>query len=837
MDELSDHDTVPAKKLRLSEEDDFTSGPVISNKNNVDTDSQKTVDYSMGSDLDSQGLEQGDTGQLVVRKQQNGDVERDPDPDETCQKKPKLEKIESVFKDAKLIASIISGTDVEKMYESLKSKRRNPNRVDIVMNAILEDAGIRRKRRNVEEEDTSSLLLADFVSVIDKAMANMESLPLTAEEIQHLLREEGNRPDRVDRVFAKILRQVYRPKHFSDEDVRKVISQMPEANPDLVRKLLSDTQGQGQADMVKHVISILKNNTVPSLTKDDSISNDPTVSNDPLFKDMKIVKKIVPHRDPNEIYAYLEAHYEKKNRIKLVIEELMNVVDPEDPDHNDIEVKDTEKPSIPGVRGLEEELQELKEIFPDCDPNYLYNALEDRRDDKDRVKNLAIGMLEKKDYPRLKEMLDNESKLKKKQKVIQATFQMKDFLAKFPDPETFFCDKSKVMTNNYKKHVSVQLQNDFQTLSEEYLQQIMEENNFCLILCKRVVLTNISELGEFMFELFLSTPRPLLPLPDEPDELFFNEVLYLRHEEEIRDHLKEQRMMKQLRRDEAGANGELLPCECCFDDECLFEDMTSCQDGHLFCKECVRRSSEVVIGDGKCSFPCLTDNCEYQFPVPVLQEVMSPNMFSILLRRMQEEEVKQAAIPDLVSCPFCSFATIISNPDDKVFKCLNPECLKESCRLCSELSHIPLRCNEVEKQGETDMRTYIETRVTEAMLRKCHRCQKRFIKEEGCNKMTCTCGATQCYSCREEDIGYDHFNDRGCRNYQDSSELHVKEMEAAAEEARQQYLKDHPEAKDMVLKYDPVNHIEDVKKNPTYMWGGGRHENEYSDEENSDYDY
>ncbi|XP_069117648.1 LOW QUALITY PROTEIN: uncharacterized protein [Argopecten irradians] len=798
-DQVSEPDTVPAKKLRLSEEDEFTShnGLVISNENsdgdrNTCTDSQQTVDYSMGSDLDTQGLEKGDTGQLAVGKQENGDLE--PDTDQlTNHKKPALEKIESVFKDAKLIAGIINSTDVEKIYENLKRKRRTPNRVDIVMNAILEDAGLHKESKKVAD-DSSSLILADFVSVIDKAMANMDSLPLTAEEIQQFLREEGNRPDRVDRVFTKILRHVYGPRQITDKAVQQVISQVPEAKPDEVRKLMLDTQGQGQMDRENHVISILRNNGVPSLQKDDSIPNDPSVSNDPLFKDMKIVRKIVPHRDPNEIYAYLEAHYEKKNRIKLVIEELMNVVaEPDDTDRDGS--GDTDKLCIPGMGGLEDELQELKEIFPDCDPNYLYNALEDSKDDKDRVKTLAIRMLEKKDYPKLKEVLDNESKLKKKQKISQATFEMKEFLAKFPDPEVFFCDKNKVLTNNYKKHVTVQLQNHFQTLSEDYLQQIMEEHNFCLTLCKRTVLSSISELGEFMAELYLPTPRDLLPLPEDPDELFFNEVLYLRHEADIQNYLEEQKRLKRMRRDEASANGELLSCECCYDNECLFEDMTSCQDGHLFCKECVRRSSEVVIGDGKCSFPCLTDNCKYQFPLPVLQEVMSSHMFSILLRRMQEEEVKQADIPDLVSCPFCSFATIISNPDDKVFKCLNPECLKESCRLCGELNHIPLRCNEVEKQGETDMRTYIETRVTEAMLRKCHRCQKRFIKEEGCNKMTCTCGATQCYACREEDIDYSHFNNGGCNNYQDSTALHVREMEIAAAEAREQYLHDHPEAR------------------------------------------
>jgi TRIAD3 protein (E3 ubiquitin-protein ligase RNF216) len=43
-------------------------------------------------------------------------------------------------------------------------------------------------------------------------------------------------------------------------------------------------------------------------------------------------------------------------------------------------------------------------------------------------------------------------------------------------------------------------------------------------------------------------------------------------------------------------------------------------------------------------------------------------------------------------------------------------------RLCKEPNHIPLRCDEVEKGVELEMRKFIEEHVTEAMIRKCPRC-------------------------------------------------------------------------------------------------------------------
>lgn len=75
---------------------------------------------------------------------------------------------------------------------------------------------------------------------------------------------------------------------------------------------------------------------------------------------------------------------------------------------------------------------------------------------------------------------------------------------------------------------------------------------------------------------------------------------------------------------------------------------------------------------------CFID-CDGEFSLPTLQKVLSPTQFSILIGKKQEAEVIAAGLEGLVSCPFCHFASI-PPPEDKVFKCLNPECMKESCR-------------------------------------------------------------------------------------------------------------------------------------------------------------
>ncbi|ELU12923.1 hypothetical protein CAPTEDRAFT_155420 [Capitella teleta] len=233
--------------------------------------------------------------------------------------------------------------------------------------------------------------------------------------------------------------------------------------------------------------------------------------------------------------------------------------------------------------------------------------------------------------------------------------------------------------------------------------------------------------------------------------------------------------------------------------------MLSCPEGHLFCSECIRRSSEEILGLAKLDFPCLQAGCGSPFTLSTLQKALKPKTFDLLLRKIQETEIEQAGLDDLVKCPFCTFATIMPNPEDKVLYCKNPDCLRESCRLCQEPNHIPLRCEEVEKQGETDMRTFIEMRVSEAMLRTCWSCKKRFYKTEGCNKMTCSCGASMCYVCRKPVNDYEHFGGRKgqCPQSSNEAQLHQQEMEKALIEAKAKYQMEHPETAGLKLKHDP----------------------------------
>jgi hypothetical protein len=116
----------------------------------------------------------------------------------------------------------------------------------------------------------------------------------------------------------------------------------------------------------------------------------------------------------------------------------------------------------------------------------------------------------------------------------------------------------------------------------------------------------------------------------------------------------------------------------------------------------------------------------------------------------------------LLACPFCG--TQAELPCGvTVFACPNPSCGRESCSRCREAAHVPLRCDEVERDAETEARRKVEEAMTSARVRTCPnpKCGKPFYKTEGCNKMACPdCATLSCYICKQriaKQEGYAHF--------------------------------------------------------------------------------
>ncbi|XP_040840609.1 E3 ubiquitin-protein ligase RNF216-like [Ochotona curzoniae] len=214
----------------------------------------------------------------------------------------------------------------------------------------------------------------------------------------------------------------------------------------------------------------------------------------------------------------------------------------------------------------------------------------------------------------------------------------------------------------------------------------------------------------------------------------------------------------QMNEEQYKKDSQLIECRCCYG-QFPFEELTQCMDAHLFCKEClVRYAQEAVFGAGKSELSCMEGSCTCLFPTNELEKVLPQTILSKYYERLAEEEVAAAFASELVRCPSCNFRAVLDN-DVRKFSCPNPHCRKETCRNCRALwkVHDGLTCEELAGKDDTKFRTFIEEKMAAACIRKCHRCGTGLIKSEGCNHMSCRCGALMCYLCREPISGYDHF--------------------------------------------------------------------------------
>nr|XP_056722431.1 E3 ubiquitin-protein ligase RNF216 [Euleptes europaea] len=214
----------------------------------------------------------------------------------------------------------------------------------------------------------------------------------------------------------------------------------------------------------------------------------------------------------------------------------------------------------------------------------------------------------------------------------------------------------------------------------------------------------------------------------------------------------------QMNEEQYQKDGQMIECRCCYG-EFAFEELTQCADGHLFCKEClIKYAQEAVFGSGKSELSCMEGSCTCSFPTSELEKVLPEDILRKYYERKAEEEVAAACADELVRCPYCNFPALLDK-EVKRFSCPNPRCRKETCRKCQGLwkEHMNLTCEQLAEKDDIKYRTSIEEKMTAARIRKCHKCATGLIKSEGCNRMSCRCGAQMCYLCRAAINGYDHF--------------------------------------------------------------------------------
>lgn len=477
----------------------------------------------------------------------------------------------------------------------------------------------------------------------------------------------------------------------------------------------------------------------------------------------------------------------------------------------------------PPLDPMEEALKNLHSLFPDVKDDYLQSLLDKwaHIPPNEAINNACNELLEKNDYPRKSAIL-SVPPTKSPVEVQKEKDYMKDF--------------SSHVSRTYALQCLQLLQNDFRMIPVKYIRMGLARFRNHYAPSRSYLQEQLRVSMDFSATATSTTTsapqgtNTTVPVTNSTDDLGFSQPPKIRLlkcgrspvfsylyrsdlDEELQRELefvKKYELSKTEEKDRILAltindkqyeeEGQKIECGCCYGDV-AFEDMVQCLEGHLFCASCLMNyAKEAAFGQGKATLVCMSDGCDGTFPMSQLRKALPTNILEKYEDRVQEESLLLAQMDDFVRCPSCEFAAILP-PEDKVFKCQNPSCAKETCRYCKEewSDHFGLKCKEVEKTAQKDVRLSYEERMTMAKIRKCPKCGCEFTKSDGCNKMTCRCGAKMCYVCRKPNIGYNHFcqhpKDPGkscttcksCSLWTDPSEddnRAVKELEKEALEAK-----------------------------------------------------
>ncbi|XPS75155.1 RBR-type E3 ubiquitin transferase [Ascochyta lentis] len=285
-----------------------------------------------------------------------------------------------------------------------------------------------------------------------------------------------------------------------------------------------------------------------------------------------------------------------------------------------------------------------------------------------------------------------------------------------------------------------------------------------------------------------------------------------------RRKIEEEEQAEEANLQQAKMNNQMGECQCCFTEYPL-NRMIGCggKDTHLFCMDCPRQYIENEMGQSKCRPVCFASTeCKSTFSRKQLKQVLSDRTFERLEHMQQQEDLAAAGLDFLSECPFCDFKMECPPVDeDREFRCQSKKCGKTSCRLCQKETHIPLTCEEAQKDDKLTLRHVVEEAMSAALIRKCNKCNHPFVKDHGCNKMSCThCGNKQCYICSKNVNNYEHFGDvnKGrCALHDNVEDVHEQEVKKAAEEAMAKVKAENPTLSDADLMVEVSDRVKQAE--------------------------
>ncbi|PBK78443.1 hypothetical protein ARMSODRAFT_1077998 [Armillaria solidipes] len=236
-------------------------------------------------------------------------------------------------------------------------------------------------------------------------------------------------------------------------------------------------------------------------------------------------------------------------------------------------------------------------------------------------------------------------------------------------------------------------------------------------------------------------------------------IITVRGGEEVRLHL-DNHITESLKPINVNVAPESHTCPICFDDVSTPFQLVC---GHVYCTGCIRHFLTSAAETGVFPLVCMGSEsiCGTPISIPVIQKFLPQPAFNHLLETIftthvdkHPQEFRYCKTPDCMQIYRRSEAV-------SVLRC--PSCFSEICSSCGEDSHERLSCED----ARIHTNPAEQERMSEAWflqqrgIKKCPTCSRLIEKTEGCNHMTCPCGAHICWRCMGAFDAvqiYDHMN-------------------------------------------------------------------------------
>ncbi|KAF7760178.1 hypothetical protein Agabi119p4_10854 [Agaricus bisporus var. burnettii] len=184
---------------------------------------------------------------------------------------------------------------------------------------------------------------------------------------------------------------------------------------------------------------------------------------------------------------------------------------------------------------------------------------------------------------------------------------------------------------------------------------------------------------------------------------------------------------------------------------------------HIYCSSCLRHYILSTFDNHSFPLKCTGNDatCNQPLSLPLIQRFLPHQRFETLLEAAFRSYIdKNPETFKYCNTPGCS-QVYRATTSPQVLQC--PSCFAEVCTACYNEGHTGMTCAErrVHKDaGEQEQ--LLRQWATKRGVKRCPSCQAWVEKTEGCNHMSCKCGAHFCWICLgvfDEISVYDHMNE------------------------------------------------------------------------------